>query len=47
MATVYSTQRTNSRATPVAMNKANELGGRIRVAPVSYTHLTLPTNSLV
>ena len=28
MATVYSTQRTNNRATPVAMNKANELGVR-------------------
>ena len=34
MATVYSTQRTNSRATPAVMNKANELGGRIRVADV-------------
>ena len=36
MATVYSTQRTNSRATPAVMNKANELGGRIRVAHGTY-----------
>ena len=41
MATVYSTQRTNNRATPVAMNKANELGGRIRVA-----HGTFEASSL-
>ena len=36
MATVYSAQRTNSRATPAVMNKANELAGRIRVAHGTY-----------
>jgi len=36
MATVYSAQRTNTRATPAVMNKANELGGRIRVAHGTY-----------
>ena len=36
MATVYSTQRTNSRATPAVMNKANEMSGRIRVAHGTY-----------
>jgi len=32
MATVFSTQRTNARAIPSVKNKANELGGRVRIA---------------
>ena len=32
MATVFSTQRTNARAVPSVKNKANELGGRVRIA---------------
>ena len=32
MATVFSTQRTNARAVPSTKNKANELGGRVRIA---------------
>ena len=47
MATVYSTQRTNSRATPVAMNKANELGGRIRVAHGVYEASSLASGDVI
>ena len=36
MATVYSAQRTNSRATPAVMNQANELSGRVRIAYGTY-----------
>ena len=45
MATVYSTQRTNSRATPAVMNKANELAGRIRVAHGTYEASSLAAAS--
>ena len=47
MATVYSTQRTNNRATPVAMNKANELGGRIRVAHGVYEASSLASGDVI
>ena len=47
MATVYSTQRTNSRATPVAMNKANEMGGRVRVAHGTYETSSLASGDVI
>lgn len=47
MATVYSTQRTNSRATPVVMNKPNELGGRVRVAHGVYEASSLASGDVV
>ncbi len=47
MATVYSTQRTNSRATPVAMNKANEMSGRIRVAHGVYEASSLASGDVI
>jgi len=45
MATVYSAQRTNSRATPAVMNQANELSGRIRVAYGTYEAASLAAAS--
>lgn len=47
MATVYSTQRTNTRATPSVMNKANELGGRIRVAHGVYEASSLASGDVI
>jgi hypothetical protein len=47
MATVYSAQRTNSRATPAVMNKANELGGRIRVAHGTYEASSLASGDAI
>ena len=47
MATVYSTQRTNNRASPVVMNKANELGGRIRVAHGVYEAASLASGDVI
>ena len=47
MATVYSTQRTNNRASPVVMNKANELGGRIRVAHGGYEASSLASGDVI
>ena len=47
MATVYSTQRTNSRATPSVMNKANEMGGRIRVAHGTYEASSLASGDVI
>lgn len=47
MATVYSTQRTNSRATPAVMNKANEMGGRIRVAHGTYEASSLSAGDVI
>jgi len=41
MATVYSAQRTNSRATPAVMNQANELSGRVRIAYGTYEAVSL------
>ena len=47
MATVYSAQRTNTRATPAVMNKANELGGRIRVAHGTYEASSLASGDVI
>ena len=47
MATVYSAQRTNSRATPAVMNKANELGGRVRVAHGTYEASSLASGDVI
>src|SRR5210317_1382596 len=47
MATVYSAQRTNTRATPAVMNKANELGGRIRVAHGTYEASALADGDVI
>jgi len=47
MATVYSAQRTNSRATPAVMNQANELGGRIRVAHGTYEASALASGDVI
>ena len=47
MATVYSTQRTNNRADPVVMNKANELSGRIRVAHGVYEASSLASGDVI
>ena len=47
MATVYSAQRTNSRATPAVMNQANELSGRIRVAYGTYEASSLAAASVI
>lgn len=47
MATVYSAQRTNSRAIPSVNNKANELGGRIRVAHGTYEASALASGDVI
>lgn len=47
MATVYSAQRTNTRATPAVMNKANELGGRVRVAHGTYEASALASGDVI
>lgn len=47
MATVYSAQRTNSTADPVVMNKANELGGRVRVAHGTYEASSLASGDVI
>jgi hypothetical protein len=47
MATVYSAQRTNSLADPVVMNKANEMGGRIRVAHGTYEASALASGDVI
>ena len=47
MATVYSAQRTNSRAIPVVMNKANELAGRVRVAHGTYEASALASGDVI
>ena len=47
MATVYSTQRTKSRATPAVMNKANEMSGRIRVAHGTYEASSLASGDVI
>jgi hypothetical protein len=47
MATVYSAQRTNSRATPVVMNKPNEMGGRVRVAHGTYEASSLASGDVI
>ena len=47
MATVYSAQRTNLRGTPAVMVKANELGGRVRVAHGTYAASSLASGDVV
>lgn len=47
MATVYSAQRTNSRANPTVKNKANELGGRVRIAHGTYTAASLASGDVI
>lgn len=47
MATVYSAQRTNSRAVPTVKNQANELGGRIRIAHGTYEASSLASGDVV
>jgi len=47
MATVFSAQRTNTRANPTVKNKANELGGRVRVAHATYTAAALPSADVI
>jgi len=47
MATVYSTQRTNSRATPAVMNKANEMSGRVRIAHGTYEASSLASGDVI
>ena len=47
MATVYSAQRTNTRANPTVKNKANELGGRVRIAHGTYTAASLASGDVI
>ncbi len=47
MATVYSVQRTNSRATPSVMNQSNFLGGRVRVAHGVYEASSLASGDVI
>ena len=47
MGTVYSAQRTNSRATPAVMNQANELSGRVRIAYGTYEASSLANASVI
>jgi len=47
MATVFSAQRTNSRAIPSVKNKANELGGRIRVAHGTFEASSLASGDVI
>ena len=47
MATVYSVQRTNSRANPVVKNKPNEMSGRVRVAHGVYEASSLASGDVI
>tara|TARA_R100001460_G_C3455890_1_gene165311 strand:+ start:114 stop:575 length:462 start_codon:yes stop_codon:yes gene_type:complete len=47
MATVFSTQRTNARAVPSVKNKANELGGRVRIAHGVYEASALSAGDVI
>ena len=47
MATRYSVQRTNSRATPVVKNPSNNLGARIRVAHSVYEASSLASGDVI
>jgi hypothetical protein len=47
MATVYSAQRTNTRANPTVKNKANELAGRVRIAHGTYEASSLPSGDVI
>ena len=47
MATVYSAQRTNTRANPTVKNKANELAGRVRIAHGTYEASALASGDVI
>ena len=47
MATVYSVQRTNSRATPITKNPANAMGGRVRIAHGVYEASSLASGDVI
>jgi len=47
MATVYSAQRTNALASPVVNNKANEMGGRVRIAHGTYEASALASGDVI
>jgi hypothetical protein len=47
MATVYSAQRTNSRAVPSVKNKVNDFAGRVRIARGTFTAAALPENDII
>jgi hypothetical protein len=47
MATVYSAQRTNTRANPTVKNKANELAGRVRIAHGTYEASSLASGDVI
>ena len=47
MATVYSVQRTNSRATPITKNPANVMGGRVRIAHGVYEASSLASGDVI
>ena len=47
MATVYSVQRTNTRATPITKNPANAMGGRVRIAHGVYEASSLASGDVV
>tara|TARA_B100001057_G_scaffold390071_2_gene397955 strand:- start:752 stop:1213 length:462 start_codon:yes stop_codon:yes gene_type:complete len=47
MATVYSVQRTNTRAIPIVKNKPNEMSGRLRVAHGVYEASSLASGDVI
>ena len=47
MATRYSVQRTNTRATPITKNPANAMGGRVRIAHGVYEASSLASGDVV
>mgnify|MGYP001344504981 FL=1 len=47
MATVYSVQRTNSRATPITKNPANVKAGRVRIAHGVYEASSLASGDVI
>ena len=47
MATVYSVQRTNTRAIPIVKNKPNEMSGRVRVAHGVYEASSLASGDVI
>jgi len=47
MATVYSAQRTNTRANPTVKNKANEFAGRVRIAHGTYEASSLASGDVI
>ena len=47
MATVYSVQRTNTRATPITKNPANAMGGRVRIAHGVYEASSLASGDVI